>query len=78
MVILRTRNKITDFLMLLAWVSPFNQPRSAISQPSRINTVSMLAYHLQRWPNINIALVQRIVLEVGSCTRRSQTALDAG
>ena len=24
MVILRTRNKITDFLMILAWVSPFN------------------------------------------------------
>ena len=27
MVILRTRNKITDFLMILAWASPFN-PRS--------------------------------------------------
>ena len=25
MVILRTRNKITDFLMILAWASPFNQ-----------------------------------------------------
>ena len=24
MVILRTRNKITDFLMILAWASPFN------------------------------------------------------
>ena len=23
MVILRTRNKITDFLMILAWASPF-------------------------------------------------------
>ena len=28
MVILRTRNKITDFLMILAWASPFN---SAVS-----------------------------------------------
>ena len=26
MVILRTRNKITDFLMILAWASPFNIP----------------------------------------------------
>ena len=24
MVILRTRNKITDFLMILAWAGPFN------------------------------------------------------
>ena len=24
MVILRTRNKITDYLMILAWASPFN------------------------------------------------------
>ena len=24
MVIVRTRNKITDFLMILAWASPFN------------------------------------------------------
>ena len=38
----------------------------------------MLAHQLQRWPNINSELVQRIVFDVGSCTRRSQTALDAG
>ena len=25
MVILRTRNKITDFFMILAWASPFKQ-----------------------------------------------------
>ena len=25
MVIIRTRNKITDFLMILAWASPFKQ-----------------------------------------------------
>ena len=25
MVILRTRNKITDFFMILAWASPFNK-----------------------------------------------------
>ena len=40
----------------------------------------MLAHYLRRWTNINSALVQRIVFDVGSCTstRRSQTALDAG
>ena len=29
MVILRTRNKITDFLMILAWASPFKCGRLA-------------------------------------------------
>ena len=29
MVILRTRNKITDFLMILAWASPFNAYNSS-------------------------------------------------
>ena len=28
MVILRNQNKITDFLMILAWASPFNIPTS--------------------------------------------------
>ena len=28
MVILRTRNKITDFLMILAWASPFKISRT--------------------------------------------------
>ena len=28
MVILRTRNKITDFLMILAWASPFKPKKS--------------------------------------------------
>ena len=27
MVILRSRNKITDFLMILAWASPFNKTK---------------------------------------------------
>ena len=30
MVILRTRNKITDFFMILAWASPFNDPSVGI------------------------------------------------
>ena len=29
MVILKTRNKITDFFMILAWASPFNNGPSA-------------------------------------------------
>ena len=53
-------------------------PRAARSQPTESNVVSMLAHHLRRWPNKNRALVQRIVFDVGSCTRRSQTTLEAG
>ena len=29
MVILRSQNKITDFLMILAWASPFNREPTA-------------------------------------------------
>ena len=45
MVILRTRNKITDFLMILAWASPFKyqpkcvQPR--FSPSYRMNKISI-------------------------------------
>ena len=35
MVILRTRNKITDFFMILAWASPFN---------SDISNASLIGY----------------------------------
>ena len=38
MVILRTRNKITDYLMILAWASPFNatinEPRGMTGLPN--------------------------------------------
>ena len=35
MVILRTRKKITDFLMILAWASPFNSIAGIINmQPT--------------------------------------------
>ena len=35
MVILRTRNKITDFLMILAWASPFKvtHPDTVVLHP---------------------------------------------
>ena len=33
MVTLRTRNKITDFLMILAWASPFNNKVILIDSP---------------------------------------------
>ena len=36
MVILRSRNKITDFLMILAWASPFNFYVSIMSALSRL------------------------------------------
>ena len=35
MVILRTRNKITDFLMILAWASPFN--KGDVTDPNKPN-----------------------------------------
>ena len=34
MVILRTRNKITDFFMILAWASPFNILILSVRVPS--------------------------------------------
>ena len=39
MVILRTRNKITDFLMILAWASPFKELQFA-ENPNK-QTVTM-------------------------------------
>ena len=37
MVILRTRNKITDFFMILAWASPFNiSPTSSHLHPIQV------------------------------------------
>ena len=35
MVILGTRNKITDFLMILAWASPFNWCGRYVDQDDR-------------------------------------------
>ena len=34
MVILRTRNKITDFMMILAWASPFKLVRKSYQRRS--------------------------------------------
>ena len=54
MVILRTRNKITDFLMILAWASPFNNIDSRTENNS--------TYHLI-FSMFNIRLVRsRLVL----------------
>ena len=39
MVILRTRNKITDFLMILAWASPFNKDGDE-NIPARLNYIN--------------------------------------
>ena len=50
MVILRTRNKITDFLMILAWASPFNQKvlidkefNIQLNMPQYVEVISNLA-----------------------------------
>ena len=50
MVILRTRNKITDFLMILAWASPFKEKYIF---PSRQNS-TVKEYSYQRCHYINI------------------------
>ena len=44
MVILRTRNKITDFLMILAWASPFN----VSILPSVVLNVLFWIFHKQQ------------------------------
>ena len=61
MVILRTRNKITDFLMILAWASPFNHCTRSPDQASaeghsvlkyeRFNVGIRVGQHLRRWLN---------------------------
>ena len=59
MVILRTRNKTTDFLMILAWASPFNHCTRLSAQASaeghsvltheRLDVGIKLGQHLRRW-----------------------------
>ena len=44
MVILRTRNKITDFLMILAWASPFNNGYQTVFRPKTIFANNVLIY----------------------------------
>ena len=56
MVILRTRNKITDFLMILAWASPFKRRiglRLRLCAPPPPNTPLQKGHYrskCQKWP----------------------------
>ena len=46
MVIIRNQNKITDFLMILAWASPFEWPywpKSEVKQTFYLLTLQLLA-----------------------------------
>ena len=43
MVILGTRNKITDFLMILAWASPFNVVQDIFKQFNSSNSGENIA-----------------------------------
>ena len=46
MVIIRNQNKITDFLMILAWASPFKWPywpKSEVKQTFYLLTLQLLA-----------------------------------
>ena len=50
MVILRNRNKITDFWMFLAWASPFNMLMPIISHILCISTLhSRVSHVLTLW-----------------------------
>ena len=51
MVILRTRNKITDFLMTLAWASPFKAYMATLCTITAwLSTVGMVTIHSQNSP----------------------------
>ena len=67
MVILRTRNKITDFFMMLAWASPFN-----IETASGICFMFLVFVHELNWISIHF--------NIPASTRwtRGESMLDAG
>ena len=48
MVILRTRNKITDFLMILAWASPFNRSIEHIHLGLTITSILSWQIHIDK------------------------------
>ena len=56
MVILRTRNKITDFLMILAWASPFKKPIQECHYYSDSNLTKILSEQSNMFsiPSLNI------------------------
>ena len=45
MVILKTLNKITDFLMILAWASPFNRSPIVTARYATSTAHSLLCIH---------------------------------
>ena len=63
MVILRTRNKITDFLMILAWASPFKpfEPNKIVRQKSQ-PSATRLGYLC--WVNIHFCVA---VTKIAKC-----------
>ena len=48
MVILRTRNKITDFLMILAWASPFNVKKAVYTLLTCLNNLTDIVLKTQK------------------------------
>ena len=60
MVILRTRNKITDFLMILAWASPFNMYKGMYCRENnalRRFSVQSWQYHDRKKPKAGTVLI---------------------
>ena len=88
MVILRTRNKITDFLMILAWASPFNCSYALDKSyivllsvfPPQLGELSaywpsvalLLAHRRQRWPNSKPTLGWRLLFTDGSSSQSAR------
>ena len=57
MVIIRTRNKITDFLMILAWASPFNEVVAYRSFAKHYWNMERYAIHIMIFLNNEITLI---------------------
>ena len=77
MVILRTRNKITDFLMILAWASPFKKVigKACIPRFGRCSLVFLLfhgrAVLYSEGPMFRRSYVLQVLYSEGPMFRRS-------
>ena len=65
MVILEGQNKITDFFMILAWASLFNQAhtyRIFLSFFEKSDMISMFSQTYLSWSDVKLALSYFIIL----------------
>ena len=68
MVILKTRNKITDFLMLLAWASPFKIKQLHIlmfnpfTTEARFDVLNAMAFSTSKRASVVKGLIKGLTL----------------